>query len=684
MRTYLSTLAYYALLVAIGSTGLWSCEDPEAPVLPPTVSEEAARTKPSSTNARVANDFFPIAWYTGVEFINDLPAIKASGANTVIPYINLENQSLDDLEAYLDRAHELEMKVCITFPRLPRDWIRRLTFASTVPGKPNARPGATREINAYVSRFKDHPALLSWYMYDEPNGVDGMGISPVATELGYDLIKQEDPNHPISMVFNELPGTEAVPGSFEERHLDALDILMFDYYPALESAPEFGGPRWPNFTSFVERGGTLAAERQVPYWSVIQASQSANLGFRFPTEAEERYMLYTSIVSDATGIFFYTYSRFRNGGTEWIDDVLTPLVDEFKPIIPAITTGALNTEGNEAIVRDENTSGLELRYRLFQDPDTDLFYLVVVNQSDQSGPATIGLQPGQEITEIKDRRTDQPLSFTNEGTNAAPDYVFQDTLAPYAAVVYELTAAPPVAGEGTVTIRAQGDCGSEVMELHVDGTKVDEWTVSTTPDDYTYSGFGDGEVSVHFVNDSFDNGGACNDNNLTVDYIDVCGTTYPTEDAATKSTDCCPWDPTKLYNDGNFSFGTLTCDGATGSSPGGDVVIRAQGSQGDEQMRLLVDGQLVKTWTSVSADPADYRYDNYTGGAISVRFDNDAGSGSTDRNLGLDYLEVCGTRYEAESATRSVVEGCQATFTPWAWLWCNGEFAFGDLTCSAS
>ena len=110
-----------------------------------------------------------------------------------------------------------------------------------------------------------------------------------------------------------------------------------------------------------------------------------------------------------------------------------------------------------------------------------------------------------------------------------------------------------------LTLRAKGDCGGEVMELRLDGQTVQQWSVDTAYADYTYSGFTQGDVSVHFTNDRFQDGQPCEDNNLTVDYLEVCGRRYPTEGLATKSTDCCPWDPTKLYNEGSFRFGTLSC-----------------------------------------------------------------------------------------------------------------------------
>ena len=112
--------------------------------------------------------------------------------------------------------------------------------------------------------------------------------------------------------------------------------------------------------------------------------------------------------------------------------------------------------------------------------------------------------------------------------------------------------------KGSITVRAKGDCGSELMQLQVDGQVVKEWTVSTSMSDYEYAGFTGGQVSVHLVNDAL---GEC-DRNLTVDYITMCDTTYQTEEVATETATCCTNVADKLFTNGNFDFGTLTCGSA--------------------------------------------------------------------------------------------------------------------------
>ena len=122
-----------------------------------------------------------------------------------------------------------------------------------------------------------------------------------------------------------------------------------------------------------------------------------------------------------------------------------------------------------------------------------------------------------------------------------------------------LLAEEPKAS-GMITLLAKGDCGEEVMELRVDSVRVATWSLDTTFTTYTYSDFSGGEVSVHFVNDRYDpDQPGCPDRNLTVSWLEVCGTRYSTEAVATKSTDCCAWDADKLYNQGSFTFGRLGC-----------------------------------------------------------------------------------------------------------------------------
>ena len=124
---------------------------------------------------------------------------------------------------------------------------------------------------------------------------------------------------------------------------------------------------------------------------------------------------------------------------------------------------------------------------------------------------------------------------------------------------------------GRIVVRASGTCGAEGMELWVDGQEVEAWeNVATGFKEYTYNEFsGSGEISVHFTTNNEIVAG-CDDQNLEVDWIEVCGTRYQTETVATETADCCLEDsPEKLFTNGNFNYGTLSCNSA--ARPGSPV-----------------------------------------------------------------------------------------------------------------
>jgi len=79
-----------------------------------------------------------------------------------------------------------------------------------------------------VNRFKEHPAVFSWYIADEPDGAGSsegapVGIDTQVVQEAYNLIRRTDPFHPVSLVLNCKYSAPL--------YADATDILMIDPYP---------------------------------------------------------------------------------------------------------------------------------------------------------------------------------------------------------------------------------------------------------------------------------------------------------------------------------------------------------------------------------------------------------------------------------------------------------------------
>ena len=130
-----------------------------------------------------------------------------------------------------------------------------------------------------------------------------------------------------------------------------------------------------------------------------------------------------------------------------------------------------------------------------------------------------------------------------------------------------------------------------------------------------------------------------------------------------------------------FDVPTDRWTGGGAPNPESALTIRARGSCGNEQMELRVDDQPVRTWT-VTDSFTEYRYSDYSGGAVSLHFTNDQpGSEScADPNLQIDYLEIDDKIFQAEAqaintgAWNLAESSCGGVSSEW--LHCNGYIAF--------
>lgn len=128
--------------------------------------------------------------------------------------------------------------------------------------------------------------------------------------------------------------------------------------------------------------------------------------------------------------------------------------------------------------------------------------------------------------------------------------------------------------------------------------------------------------------------------------------------------------------------------GGGGPAPGGDsnptgsgsneIVVRAVGTSGAEQIRLNVGGSTIATW-SISSNWTNYTaYTNATGD-VNVELINDQGPGYEAQ---IEYVDLNGDRrYSVDQGfNTSAWDGeCGAgEFT--MWMHCNGMIGYGDLT----
>eukprot|EP00937_MAST-01D_sp_MAST-1D-sp2_P001715 g1715.t1 len=237
----------------------------------------------------------------------DLPGVEAlHGMTLSSPYASNAAPDaawLADMGRFLDRCAEVGFFVnyqLIAFESLDNS------------------PGVLANLTAQVARFKDHPAVLSWYIADEPGG---QGIAPDTLRPKYDAIRKADPGgKPVSMVF-----------CTDQAHAyrDMLDVIMVDPYPV---------PNGPaaSITGALDAVAPLGK----PLMMVPQAFGGGENWARGPSQQEERVMTYLGLMRGVQAVQYFVRSAdgtFPYAPAAW--GTIRAIADEVRALTPALLGG---------------------------------------------------------------------------------------------------------------------------------------------------------------------------------------------------------------------------------------------------------------------------------------------------------------------------------------------------------
>ena len=223
-------------------------------------------------------------------------------------------------------------------------WVNLRELSEFAAGD-TATEAALRNI---VDTFRNHSALGPWKNFDE---AWWGGVSVADLQRGYDVIKQEDTNHPIVQ-------THAPRGTLQDLqpYNIASDILALDIYPvgyppgtdSLLTNKEISMVGdWTDFLGKVAGG-------QKETWMIEQIAWSGvtppSKTLRFPTFAQERFMAYEAVIRGARGLMFFGGNvaatltpQDAALGWNWTfwNDVLKPVVMQLgdnSPLADALVT----------------------------------------------------------------------------------------------------------------------------------------------------------------------------------------------------------------------------------------------------------------------------------------------------------------------------------------------------------
>jgi hypothetical protein len=161
---------------------------------------------------------------------------------------------------------------------------------------------AKARIDAIVADYADHPALLAYYVVDEPTASAFPALGEVVAYL-----KQRDPKHP--GYINLFP-TYAAPGSqlgtgtyveYVERFVNTVKpfVISFDHYPFIST-----GDR-PDFFENLAVIRNAAIKHDLGFWNIVLCTQ--HYDYRHLTEGELRFQAMQTLAYGGKGLLWYTY-----------------------------------------------------------------------------------------------------------------------------------------------------------------------------------------------------------------------------------------------------------------------------------------------------------------------------------------------------------------------------------------
>ncbi len=261
----------------------------------------------------------------------------------------------------------------------------------------------------WIIAATNHPALLAWYLSDEP---ENRGTTAESVRKRFLDLKTKDPTHPIGLCHT----------SFEAltEFKAACDFTMTDIYPItakrdknimgvsimMDEARRIHGASWPQWT-YIQTFGGPEADNGV--WAV-------------PLPHEVRFMVYQALVHRATGILYFSY--WPQQPRTW--QAVATINKEIQSLIPRLVA-----PGREAMLKTGNTN-VQARVR-FASKNSGM--IIAINTS----PKFV-----QSEIQLEEAPAELNLPFEIRATKPSAKGELNERFSPYGVHVYTWGTEPVV------------------------------------------------------------------------------------------------------------------------------------------------------------------------------------------------------------------------------------------------
>jgi hypothetical protein len=164
--------------------------------------------------------------------------------------------------------------------------------------------GKLDELQAFVRRYRDEPAVYGWYLFDEP---DLNQLPPRKLRAAYRAIKALD-SHPVAVIFTTgqcLFGQ----GAIDPAYVAGFDLLMFDRYPFYTNLPNVH-PLQDELKIDANCVESARVNRKLGPIMVLQGfgkgQRDGPFTWRDPTYQETLCSFRIALAAGAAGVLFYS------------------------------------------------------------------------------------------------------------------------------------------------------------------------------------------------------------------------------------------------------------------------------------------------------------------------------------------------------------------------------------------
>ncbi len=326
--------------------------------------------------------FFPLGMYWSSINEKDMAIYADSKFNCLMPY---GTPRPDQMEL----AHKHGLKVIYSI----KDWYHGSRYC---PGFIKSIADEEPAIRKRVRAFRDHPALLAWYLNDE------LPLSYLGQlEAHQRIVAEEDPHHPTWVVLWQVHQVR--------QYRDTFDVIGTDPYP-IGRLPQEG------HTPSMARQWTAETARQLSYarplwqvpqvfnWANYRKGETARYG-RTPTYDEMRSMAWQCIAEGATGLILYSWFDIQRNPDvpfeeQWLRlkrlaaeiDRMVPILLSVEPAPPARVIVPDLPDGVLVLVRRHGGK----------------LYIVAVDDGSADAVVCYRLRTSHPIKVLNENRTIQP------------------------------------------------------------------------------------------------------------------------------------------------------------------------------------------------------------------------------------------------------------------------------------